>query len=116
MFKLPSIAKTPKYKVFSYQPRHYDPVKDEFEERVRRAEEQARADRNSPEYSSERAIRGAMRKHSRLQRKGADFSQLFFVIGFGGIAALYMAYGNVALLALVAFLYLYIRYKRSQSA
>lgn len=34
--KVPSIVRLPKYKTFAYEPRHYDPIREEIEERTYR--------------------------------------------------------------------------------
>ncbi len=43
--RLPSLTKIPKYKRFSYQPRHFDPAQEELQERVQRIEAEVKAEK-----------------------------------------------------------------------
>lgn len=110
MFKLPTLTKLPQPRRFSYEPRHYDPEKEAIRQRIAEAKARA-ADKNAENYSSEHALRGAIRRHSRLRRKTADFSQLFFVVGFGAITYLYFEYGNSALWAFAILILGYVWFK-----
>lgn len=111
MFKLPTLTRLPQHKQFSYEPRHYDPEMEEIKQRIAEAKARVRADRADENYSSEHALRGAIRRQSRMKRKGADFSQLIFIIGFAGVAYAYFVYGNMALLLFSVLVLGYIRYK-----
>ncbi len=112
MMKLPSLFKRPSHRQFTYEPRHYDPDKEELAARLARAKYDAEADRNSPDYEPGRTIKGAMRQQSRLQRKGGDFSQVIFVSGFAFVMGAYWYFGPWALLSLIGLVYLYIRLKQ----
>ncbi|MCU0448983.1 MAG: hypothetical protein MUC97_03935 [Bernardetiaceae bacterium] len=107
-----SLFKTAKHKQFSYQPRHYDPDKEEFEQRVAAAKAQAGV--NEEGNTVEGRMRGAIRRQSRQTRKGADFSQLIFMAGMMVTLAVYWFYGNWALLCLVLLIYGYIKLKQRQ--
>jgi hypothetical protein len=111
MFKIPTLTRLPQHKRFSYEPRHYDPEMEEIKQRIAEAKARAKADRGDKNYSSEYVLRGAIRRQSRLQRKGADFSQLIFIIGFAGFAYAYFVYGNTALLLFFLLVLGYIWYK-----
>lgn len=111
MFKIPTLTKLPQHKRFSYEPRHYDPAMEEIKQRIAEAKARARLDKDSSDYSAEHALRGAIRRQSRLKRKGADFSQLFFVCGFGGGAYAYITYGSGALPIFMILILGYIWYK-----
>jgi hypothetical protein len=112
LFKVPKLFKAPNHRQFDYTPRYYDPEKEELKARIERAKYEAEADRNSPNYEAGKSIRGAMRQQSRLQRKGADFSQLIFIVGFGAVMVGYWYYGYWALLSLVALVWVYIKLKQ----
>jgi hypothetical protein len=111
MFKI-SLFKTAKHKQFSYQPRHYDPDKEELAQRVATAK--AEMGVNEDGNTVEGRMRGAMRRQSRQARKGADFSQLIFMAGIMATAAIYWFFGNVAWLFLLALIYGYIKLKQRQ--
>jgi hypothetical protein len=112
LFKVPKLFKTPTHRQFEFTTRYYNPEKEELQARLERAKYEAEADRNSPDYEAGKSIRGAMRQQSRLQRRGADFSQLIFIVGFGGVMAAYWFYGYWALLSLVALVWVYIKLKQ----
>ena len=48
--KIPSIVRIPKYKRFDFQPRYYDPVKEELQERVDKIKREHEA-KNNPNIS-----------------------------------------------------------------
>ncbi|WP_250631833.1 hypothetical protein [Rhodoflexus caldus] len=111
MFKIPTLTRLPQHKRFNYEPRHYDPEMEEIRQRIAEAKARVKADREDENYSSQHALRGAIRRHSRLKRKGADFSQLIFIIGFACIAYAYFTYGSIALLLFFVLVFGYIWYK-----
>ena len=63
--KLPSLFKTPKYRKFDYNPRYYDPVKEEVEERVQRIKREM----GEGEADSERPRKSAIRFRRDTQSK-----------------------------------------------
>jgi len=51
--KLPSLVRLPKHKRFEFQPRHYDPIKEELEERIEKIKREHKAATGSnPDYVS----------------------------------------------------------------
>ncbi len=108
--KLPSIAKLGKYHRFHITPRHYDPIKEEIEERTsairRQLEEEGVLQPGQdfdPGYRSghRSAIRGAFRARSRAKKSSLlDNSGilriLIFLILLGGLGG-YMYLGNEVL-------------------
>jgi hypothetical protein len=111
MFKLPSIIKLPQHKRFSYEPRYFDPEMEEIRQRIAEAKARVKADRQDENYSSQHALRGAIRRHSRLGRKRADFSQFIFIVGFASVTYAYLTYGNAALVLFLMLLLGYVWYK-----
>ncbi|HPV88245.1 MAG TPA: hypothetical protein PKU85_03405 [Bacteroidales bacterium] len=66
-----SFFNTPKHRVFNYKPRFWNPEKEEFEERVRRAREKAgleKGDENRP-YVPGSSIRGSFQKRHEVVRR-----------------------------------------------
>lgn len=108
--KLPSIVKLGKYHRFNITPRHYDPIKEEIEERTsairRQLEEEGVLQPGQdfdPGYRSghRSAIRGAFRARSRAKKSSLlDNSGilriLIFLILLGGLGG-YMYLGNEVL-------------------
>ena len=75
--KLPSLSKLPKYRRFDFQPRYYDPVKEELQERVERITQEHKA-KNNPNLSfKQRNIQFERRK---VKNKFAITIQLYLVI------------------------------------
>jgi hypothetical protein len=95
--KLPSIIKIPSYQRFHYEPRHYDPIKDDIDERRRRIRRSLDAERGKAEgYTSRGRLEGSFRR-----RKVADDNSGFLrlIIGavlFAGVVG-YLYFGNIAI-------------------
>jgi len=105
--KLPTIVKLGKYHRFSLTPRHYDPIKEEIEERTRairrELEEEgllSAEDEFDPGYSTTHrsAIRGSFRSRSKVKKSSlldnaGLLRLLIFVILLGGLGG-YLYLGN----------------------
>jgi len=105
--KLPSIVKLGKYHRFTFTPRHYDPIKEEIEERTkairRELEEEGILRPEDPfdpgYYTTNRsAIKGAFRARSKVKKStfmdNSGLLRLFiFVILLGGLGG-YLYLGN----------------------
>jgi len=108
--KLPTIVKLGKYHCFNLTPRHYDPIKEEIEQRTeairRQLQEEGLLKPNEnfdPGLSSgpRSAIRGSFRSRSKAKRASlfdnAGLLRLFiFVILLGGMGG-YLYLGNEVL-------------------
>ncbi len=79
MLKLPTLSKLPKYKRFEIVTRFYNPEKEEFETRVRMAEQRLEAENqakeNEKQLSREERIKYALRRQRKHQPQG--IAQLF---------------------------------------
>ena len=106
--KLPSIIRTPKHNRFGYEPRYYDPVKEEIDEKLRRAREQKEI-RGTATASN---ISEAFRKR---QKKGSSSSaiQLILAAAMLGTFVGWLFYGNQIFYVyiLLSPLYFYFRLK-----
>ncbi|HLW21498.1 MAG TPA: hypothetical protein VKX33_14305 [Cyclobacteriaceae bacterium] len=106
--KLPSIVRIANPKRFGITPRHYDPIKDEIEQRtsaIRRElqEEGILSSEEDPGFTSgyQSSIRGAFRKKTRAKsssffEKSGLLRLLIFVILLGGLGG-YLYLGNEVL-------------------
>ncbi|HCX23447.1 MAG: hypothetical protein CMB80_08730 [Flammeovirgaceae bacterium] len=110
--KFPSIVKTARYRRFEMEPRYYDPIKEEIEERTERLKREM-----TGEYDGQ--YTGARISFDRKTRKTASTSMMQLVIaailGAGVIGWLYL--GNdifYALWAVVPF-YLYFRLRKPRN-
>jgi len=75
--KLPSISKIPKFKRFDYQPRYYDPAKEELQERVERITREHEA-KNNPNISFEQ--RNIKFERKRGQKKFELNLQVYLIV------------------------------------
>ena len=111
--KFPSMIRLPKNKRFTVEPRYYDPIKEEIEERTRRIKEEMTGQARDGQYTRSRIV---------FERKtqsvpSASFLQLLIAaaLGLGLIGWLY--YGNDVLYALwlAVPVYLYYRFRKPAS-
>jgi hypothetical protein len=105
--KLPSLTRLPKNKRFNFQPRYYDPIKEEIEERTSRIKQELGS---SSEYYREH-ISSAFRRRARSE-KTSGLLQFIFVISFVVIFFGYIYYGNKIFYTFLILIPLYIWMKR----
>jgi hypothetical protein len=105
--KLPSLTRLPKNKRFNFQPRYYDPIKEEIEERTSRIKKEIG---DSSEYYREH-ISSAFRRRARTE-KTSGILQFIFVISFVVIFFGYIYYGSQIFYAFIILIPLYIWIKR----
>lgn len=107
--KFPSIIKTPKYNRFNFEPRYYDPIKEEIEEKFRMARAKTKAG------SSEKHTSSISAAFSKRQKKSSQTStiQLVIAIALMGTFVGWLFYGNQVFYAYLVLspLYFYWRLK-----
>ncbi|MCU0418199.1 MAG: hypothetical protein MUC38_00960 [Cyclobacteriaceae bacterium] len=115
-------TKTPSHQRFQYQPRYYDPKKEELDERVKRIQQQLAQERGEvvahqsdmADYRSR--IAGSMqaaRKRSASKEGGVVIVRLAILLFLALIIMAYLTWGNSALYLLIGFvpLYLWMRFR-----
>ncbi len=112
MMKFPSFIKVPKHKRFNVEPRYYDPVKEEIEqrtERIRLEVEQERAQTPGRRIRFEQPI-----ERHRKEDFRASFLQAGIFFFFIATVVGYYYYGPQVFWGFLAFIpvYLFIRFKR----
>jgi hypothetical protein len=109
--KLPLIFKTPRNKRFNFEPRYYDPIKEEIKERTEMFRRQLNA--NDSEFIRSN-ISNAFAKRSREYHKG-NAMQFVFIIAFIAVTVGYLFYGNIALISFLVVLpvYIFIKIRRN---
>lgn len=124
--KLPTLfTKTPNYKRFAYNPRHYDPLEDERkerEERIRlelRVEQEKKEEKTDDIHGYRSRIAGSFRTAKKSATVQSDPSAsmmrlvILLVLAIGLIA--FLEYGGIALygvaLVFIPF-YLYLKYRK----
>lgn len=91
--KIPSLTRTPKHKRFNFQPRYYDPVKEDIKNRTERIRgELLKKSSQNHRYHMESAFSDRHRQY-----KKTDIMQLLIILLFLGTFFGYIYFGNVAL-------------------
>ncbi|MFQ3212824.1 MAG: hypothetical protein ACJAT1_000199 [Marivirga sp.] len=109
--KVPSLFRLPKYQRFEIQPRHYDPVKEDIENRTARIKQELRLAREGKEVES---IRDAF-KTRRNSNKSADLFQLLMIVIIAVSVGGYIFWGANVYFALLLLVPLYIILRRKKS-
>jgi len=95
--KLPGLFKIPPHKIFDFKYRYYDPVKEEFEQRIERAKRDAGAGQVLDENGNYvPAIKGQMRgylkrTYATKERRSANF-RLVVIIAILSFIAYWLFY------------------------
>jgi len=111
--KLPSLTRLPNYRKFSFEPRYYDPIKEDIEERTSRIQQELRQ-RSSESSVRAAGIHGAFARRSSYQKssnmlQGIIMIALFvFIFGY-----LYLGNDIFYLFLLLGPIYIYFRLKQS---
>jgi len=106
--KIPSLLRVPKNKRFNFQPRHYDPIKEEIEDRT----ERIKSELNDREFYREHISQAFRRREKRERTSG--ILQLFFVITFALIIFGYIYFGTQILYTFLILIPLYIWMRRKR--
>ncbi len=93
--KLPSIIKIPAYQRFNYEPRYYDPVKEDIEERTRRIRRRIEADKKHGLYPSNGRLEGAFMRRVPHEDNASFIRLMVGVTLFSGVVG-YLYFGNIA--------------------
>lgn len=106
--KFPSFVRLPRNTRFTIEPRYYDPVKEEIEERTARIKKEMEGGEIG--YDSSRISF----KRKSIAAPGTSFLQLLIAAGLGTTLIGWLIYGNQVfyLLWLVVPIYLYFRIRR----
>ena len=108
--KIPSISRIPKYKRFHFEPRYYDPIKEDIQNRTERIKGELKI---TSAQTHREHIKAAFTNRARREKTG-DFMQLLLIVIMLGTFTGWLFYGNVALYVfLVLFpLYIYLRTRK----
>lgn len=104
--KFPSLIKTPRNKKFNFEPRHYDPVKEDLEQRI------SKTKNNIKENVSYKLFK-RKEENSFLKPKNL---QLFLMLLFSIISIGWLFYGNIIfiLFLIIPLIYFFNSNKRSK--
>ncbi len=105
--KFPSLTRMPKYKRFNFEPRYYDPIKEDVKNRTERIRGQL-VDENRQSYREN--IRNAFNRRERRETRSSMMQYLLIIIFLGTIVG-WLYFGNIALyiFAVIFPLYIFLR-------
>lgn len=109
--KLPSIIKIPSYQRFNYEPRHYDPIKDDIDERRRRIRHSLDAEKSKGEYSSRGRLQGSFRRRKAAEDNSGFIRLIIGAMLFAGVVG-YLYFGNIALYITIGLVLTYMVIKK----
>jgi len=109
--KVPSIVRLPKTKKFNFEPRYYDPVKEDISNRTARIEQEMS---QMPHEFDRSNISGSFARRER-ENSNVSLLQLIIVVCLFGLTFGFIYYGNAVfyLLWAVVPVYLFFRLKKS---
>ena len=93
--KLPSIIKIPSYQKFNYEPRFYDPIKEDIDQRTARVKRRIAADKKAGLYTGAR-LEGAFARRIPHERYSSLIRLTVGIILFSGVVG-FLYFGNVAI-------------------
>ncbi len=108
--KFPSLTRIHQHKRFNFEPRYYDPVKEDIKNRTERIRSEISSEKNQ---SYREHIREAFGRREKENRK-ADFMQLLLITIMAGTFVGWLYYGNVAFYAFLVLFPLYIILRTSK--
>ena len=109
--RLPSIIKIPSYQRFNYEPRHYDPIKDDIDERRRRIRRSLDAERQGGNYSSRSRLEGSFRRRKAAEDNSGFLRLIIGAILFAGVIG-YLYFGNMAIYVATGLVLTYMVFKK----
>ncbi len=111
--KLPTLTRLAGYKKFEYQPRYYDPIKEDIQARTESIRRRLAQSQTGIYEQNDTRIREAFQQNRR-KNKQADLMQMAFVLFFGGIIFAYLEFGNVVLMPALGLLagYVWLRMRK----
>jgi len=98
--KLPSIINIPAYQRFKYEPRFYDPIKDDIDGRRKRIRRQIEGERRRGTNSSSR-IEGSFARRVPHAGKSSFLRLTIAAILFSGVVG-FLYFGNIAIYVTLA--------------
>jgi len=93
--KLPSIINIPSYQRFKYEPRFYDPIKDDIDGRRKRIRRQIDGDKRRGTESSQSRLEGSFARRVPHEGKSSFFRLIVGTILFSGVVG-FLFFGNIA--------------------
>jgi hypothetical protein len=110
--KIPSLSKLPKHKRFNIEPRYYDPVREDVENRISRIRSEMNISEKTDNYFGSK-LSGAFERR-RTQAQQSNILQMIIFLFLSAIVVGYLFFGNnvVYLFLILMPVYFYFRFKR----
>jgi len=108
--KIPSLSRIPGYKRFNFEPRYYDPIKEDIQNRTERIKGELKI---TSTHTHREQLKSAF-SHRAKREKSSDFMQLLLIIIMLGAFGGWLVYGNIVLyIFLIVFpLYIFLRTRK----
>ena len=105
--RFPSLFRVPKNTRFNYEPRYYDPVKEELDQRVTRIQQEMKEEKHIDLRST---FRETYERRKKAGRKASANQIIVLTLVAGGTVG-WLFYGNNALYALLLVFPIYIYFR-----
>ena len=99
--KLPSIINIPAYQRFKYEPRFYDPIKDDIDGRRKRIRRQIDGNKRRGTESSRTRLEGSFARRVPHEGRSSFLRLTIGVILFSGVVG-FLYFGNIAIYLTIA--------------
>lgn len=112
--KFPSLIKLPKYNKFNFEPRYYDPVKEEIEIRTSKIRQELEAENriSSDQRAQFKAEMEQVFRRRETEDRQTGVIQAIFILLFASVFVGYLFYGNNVFYAALILLPAYILYRK----
>ena len=109
--KFPSLFRTAKYQQFKFEPRYYDPIKEEIDQKLAAAKKELQNEKTG-ETNYQSNISAAFQRRQKAQSKTSTI-QLLIALGLFSVVVAWLFYGNDVFYALFLLIpvYFYFRIK-----
>jgi len=105
--KFPSLFRIPTHKRFNFEPRYYDPIKEDIARRTARIKQELSGDKSNNYRTN---ISHAFTRKSPQSNK-TGLIQFSLIAGMFGVFFGYLYYGNIAIIILLVVIGIYILYR-----
>lgn len=105
--KFPSLIRIPAHKQFHFEPRYYDPIKEDIARRTDRIKQELSGDKNN----NYRANISYAFAHKNRQGNKTGLIQFSLIAAMFGAFFGYLYYGNIAIYTLLLVMGLYLLYR-----
>ncbi len=117
--KFPSLLKTPSHRRFNIEPRYYDPVKEDIEQRtdrIKRTLKIKEMEEKEGNIGHDSSIYGSFSRNSYYKKHGTGILRFMILIGLTAMVAGYYFLGNIALYVVMGIAIVFYLFRKFQKA